>query len=226
MNLQEIKGFPNYLYNSDNGEIISKLQRKTHLKIRHQYHRTAPAIQMVQDGKRRWIFYNRLMFAIQNGIAYDDIPSDLFITKDESGEFRVIDKRGQADMAHQAFGKRDRIKYIDQKMHELEIIRRAYVEGSHIEAAQYIESRKNFLIYHHVKKYGTKRKTVEIWYSIALEKLIERIDSETSQITELTGTMLGLVSRAREKMKAELPLRLMNEISSNSNTIKNDRRTE
>jgi len=53
--LREIKGFPNYLFNADTGEIISKLRRNTHLKIRHQFQKTTPAVQMIQDGKRRWI---------------------------------------------------------------------------------------------------------------------------------------------------------------------------
>ena len=219
MELKEIKGFPNYLFNADTGEIISKLRRKTKLKIRHQFQKTTPAVQMVQDGKRRWIFYNRLMYCIQNGIGYDDIPEGLFITKDESGEYRVIDKRGQMDICNnrvKAARKRERINRIDEKIHELEIMRRAYVEGSHIEAVQYIESRKELLIGHCIKKYGSCRKNVEIWYNLALEWMIDRINSDTSQITELTVSMMGLMNKVRLKLQAECPLGLRSEIASNS----------
>jgi hypothetical protein len=211
MELREIKGFPNYLFNAENGEIISKLQRNTHLKIRHQFQKTAPAVQMVQDGKRRWIFYNRLMYCIQNDICYDDIPEGLFITKDENGEFKVIDKQGQMDICKnrvKAARKRERIKRIDEKIHELEIMRRAYMEGSHIEAVQYIESRKELLICHHAKKYGSSRKNVEIWYNIALEWMIDKINSDTSQVTELTVSMMGLMNKARAKLQSERPLGL------------------
>lgn len=219
MELREIKGFPNYMFNADTGEIISKLRRKTNLKIRHQFQKTAPAVQMVQDGKRRWILYNRLMYCIQNGIGYDDIPDGLFITKDDNGEFQVIDKSGQIEIANRkvkAARKRYRIKMIDQKIHELEIMRRAYTEGSHIEAVQYIESRKEMIVSHHVKKYGTNRKTVELWYNLALERMIERIDCDTSQVTELTVSMMGLMRKVRAKLQAERPLCLNCEQASNS----------
>lgn len=219
MKLQEIKDFPNYMFNADTGEIISKLRRKTKLKIRHQFQKTTPAVQMVQDGKRRWIFYNRLMYCIQNGIGYDDIPEGLFITKDESGEYRVIDKRGQMDICNnrvKAARKRERIKRIDEKIHELEIMRRAYVEGSHIEAVQYIESRKELLIGHCIKKYGSCRKNVEIWYNLALEWMINKINSDTSQVTELTISMIGLMNKVRIRLSTEQPLGLRNEKPSNS----------
>ena len=219
MELKEIKGFPNYMFNADTGDIISKMQRNTTLKIRHQFQKTSPAVQMIQNGKRRWIFYNRLMYCIQNDIGYDDIPDGLFITKDESGKLQVIDKSGLIDKANsrvKASRKRYRIKTIDQKIHELEIMRRAYIEGSHIEAVQYIESRKEMFISHHVKKYGTNRNTVELWYNLALERMIERIDSDTSQVTELTVSMMGLMRKVRAKLQAEQPLLLKNEIASNS----------
>lgn len=223
MNLQEIKGFSNYMFDTDTGDIISKLQRKTTIKISHNHRRTALVVQMTQDGKRRHIYYIRLMYAIQHGIEYDDIPKDLFILKDENGDFKVIDKSDQIEFANnyvKAARKRERIKRIDEKIHELEIMRRAYTDSSHIEAVQYIESRKYMIISHQAKKYGVKRSTAEIWYNIALERMIERIDSETSQVTELTVSMMGLMRKVRLKLKAERPLYLNNETSSNS-TIKN-----
>ena len=221
MNLQEIKGFPNYLFNTENGEIISKLRRNTHLKIRHQFQKTAPAVQMIQGDKRRWIFLNRLMYCIQQGIGYDDIPEGLFITKNEKGELQVIDKRGQIEIANnkvKAARKRERIKRIDEKIHELEIMRRAYTEGSHIEAVEYIESRKYLLINHHAKKYGVKNSTAELCYNLALEWMIGKIHSDTSQVTELTVSMMGLMNKVRAKLQAEIPLKLKSETASNSFT--------
>ena len=162
---------------------------------------------------------NRLMYCIQNDIGYDDIPEGLFITKDENGEFKVIDKRGLIEIANnkvKAARKRERIKRIDEKIHEIEIMRRAYTEGSHTEAVQYIESRKELLICHHAKKYGTSRSKAELIYNIALDRIIDRIDSETSQITELTVLMMGLMNKVRVKLQSERPLGLRNETPSNS----------
>lgn len=219
MNLQEIKGFPNYMFNAGTGEIVSKLRGNKHLKIRHQFQKTAPAVQMIQGDKRRWIFLNRLMYCIQQGIGYDDIPEGLFITKNEKGELQVIDKRGQIEIANnkvKAARKRERIKRIDEKIHELEIMRRAYTEGSHTEAVQYIESRKELLICHHAKKYGTSLSKAELIYNIALDRIIDRIDSPTSQITELTVSMMGLMNKIWTKLRAESPLGLRDETPSNS----------
>ena len=221
MNLQEIKGFPNYMFNADTGEIISKMQRETTIKIASPFGRTVLSVQMTQDGKRRRIFYNRLMYAMQHGIGYDDIPKNLFITTDENGEFKVIDKRGQIEIANnkvKAARKRNRIKRIDEKIHELEIMRRAYTEGSHIEAVEYIESRKYLLINHHAKKYGVKHSTAELCYNIALEWMIDKIHSDTSQVTELTVSMMGLMNKVRAKLQAEIPLKLKSETASNSLT--------
>ena len=217
--MQEIKGFPNYMFNADTGEIVSKLRGNKHLKISHQFQKTAPAVQMIQGDKRRWIFLNRLMYCIQQGIGYDDIPEGLFIIKNEKGELQVIDKRGQIEIANnkvKAARRRERIKRIDEKIHELEIMRRAYTEGSHTEAAQYIESRKELLIRHHAKKYGTSLSKAELIYNIALDGIIDRIDSETSQITELTVSMMGLMNKVRAKLQSERPLGLRNETPSNS----------
>ena len=72
------------------------------------------------------------------------------------------------------------------------------------------------IISHHVKKYGTNRNTVELWYNLALERMIERIDSDTSQVTELTVSMMGLMRKVRAKLQAEQPLLLKDEIASNS----------
>lgn len=220
MELREIKGFPNYLFNAETGDIISKLQRGTHLKLRHQHNKTAPAVQMVQGERRRWIFYNRLMYAMQHGIGYDDIPDGLFITKDEQGEFKVIDKRGQIEMANnyvRAARKRERIKRIDEKIHELEIMRRAYSPGGdHIEAVQYIESRKDLFVNHHAKRYGTSRKNAEIRYNLALEWMIDKINDPCSQVTELTISMMGLMNKVRARLAKEQPLGLRNEKPSNS----------
>ena len=209
MNLQEIKGFPNYMFNADTGEIISKMQRETTIKITNPKGRTLLSVQMRQDGKRRRVYYNRLVYAIQHDIAYDDIPKNLFILKDENGDYQVIDKRGQIDICNnrvKAARKRMRIKRIDEKIHELEIMRRAYTEGSHIEAVQYIESRKDLLINHHAKKYGVSRKNAEIRYNLALEWMIDNIHSDTSQVTELTVNMMGLMNKVRAKLQAEQQL--------------------
>lgn len=219
MQMQEIKGFPDYMFNADTGEIISKLRRKTTLKISHQYNRTAPCVQMTQNGRRRYVFYYRLRWAIEHGIGYDDMPDGLFVMKDKNGELMITDKQGQIDVANsyvKAARKRERLKRIDEKICELEIMRRAYMDGSHIEAVQYIESKKDFFTGWARKKYGIGIEKIGIVYAESLERMIQRIDSPDSQVTDLTFNMIGEMRRVYAKMRKMQPLLLSNETASNS----------
>ena len=220
MELREIKGFPNYMLNADTGEIVSKLTRGTTLKVRQIPNRPSMGVQMIQDGKRRWIYYNRLMYAIEHGIGYDDIPEDMFIVKDEEGELKVITKSQQVEFANnyvKAARRRERLKRIDDRIHELEIMRRAYSKGgNHIEAVQYIESRKLLLISHHQKRYHLSRQHAEDCYALALEWMIDRINDPESQVLELTVSMMGLMNKVRQRLAKECPLGLRNETPSNS----------
>lgn len=212
------------MLNADTGEIISKLTRNTTLKVRQIHNRPSMGVQMIQDGKRRWIYYNRLMYAIQHGIGYDDIPEGTFVVKDDEGELKVITKSQQVEFANnyvKAARRRERLKRIDDRIHELEIMRRAYSQGgNHIEAAQYIESRKTLLICHHQKRYGVSRQHAEDIYALALERMIDRINDPESQVFELTISMMGLMNKVRQRLSKERPLGLRNENPSNSLTGK------
>lgn len=212
------------MLNADTGEIISKLTRNTTLKVRQIPNRPSMGVQMIQDGKRRWIYYNRLMYAIQHGIGYDDIPEGMFIVKDDEGELKVITKSQQVEFANnyvKAARRRKRLKRIDEKIHELEIIRRAYSKGgNHIEVAQYIESRKTLLICHHRKRYHLSRQHAEDVYALALERMIDRINDPESMVTELTVSMMCLMNKIRQRLSKERPLGLRNETPSNSLIVK------
>lgn len=206
MDLREIKGFPDYVYDAETRNIVN-VRKWQPLKIRCQYP-SLLTVQMTQDGKRRTLTFNRLLYAIENGISYDDIPKDLYIQRDSRGKFKVLDKQGMIEIANSSVRKerrRNRIKRIDEKIHELEIMRRAYTEGSHIEAVRYIESRKSLLVNHHIKKYRTSYSNAEKTYALALERMIERIDCDTSQVTELTVSMMGLMRKVRTRLLTEVP---------------------
>lgn len=205
-NLQPIRDFPNYMLNVDTGDIVSKLQRGTHLKLMTRPHSNMPFVQMVQDGKRRAVFYYRLMWAIQNGVGYDELPHDMFIVKDDSGALKVIEKSQQIHAANNAVKvrrQRDRLKVIDDKIRELEIMRRAYTEQSTREVVMYIESRKALLVNHHKRKFNSSERNAEICYCQALEWMVQRIENPYSQITELTCSMMGLMGKIWKKRNME-----------------------
>jgi hypothetical protein len=145
------------------------------------------------------ISYDRLVYAIEHGIRYDDIPYNLCILKRE-----VIDRCSLAKQANERVQQRrqaQRIDFIDEKMEELQIMRRAYISGNHDEAVLYIESKKEMIINRHIWKYSTSRRNAELVYCQALEMLIEKIDSPASQVTFLTANMMGCMRKVKQQYK-------------------------
>lgn len=211
MSLREIKGFPNYVYDTDTGDVVSRLNRHAVLKPK-PIHRKALFFQMVQDGKRRCISYNRLMYAIQNDISYDEIPDSYYIVRNDDGLLVVRERSEMVEYANnhkKAAHRRYRLQVIDQKIEQLEIMKRAYQkDGSYIEAVQYIEKHKPLLINHHIKRFNTSSRNAEMHYAIALERMIDRINDPTSQVTELIVSMMGLMGKVRKKLSEELEMKM------------------
>lgn len=225
MKLKKIKGFPDYLFDAETGDIISQKQRNTRLKIRHGTNRKAPAVQMIQGDRRRWIYYNRLLYAMQHGIGYDDIPKNFFIISDMNGGLRVITKSQQSEKAikfWKDYRSKKRTQYLDRKMKEMEIIRRCYTSGTHAEALDYIEQKKKYLVRSFAKKHGRSLSSSELLYNLALEKMLQRIDSPVNLVTELTTSMLYHMNKERKRLAIERPLFLKSETASSSNSRKNN----
>ena len=221
--LREIIGFPMYRMDADgNVHSLGRYGRPLIKKVRKQKNKTEHSlvINLRQDGKWRVLSYYRLRYAVDHGICYDDIPQDFHIMPNNDGTYRVATKQEHMEVCNnyvEAARRRERLKRIDEKIHELGIMRRAYSKGGdHVEAVQYIESRKSLFINHHMKRYGTKREKAEDCYALALEWMIDKINSPVSQVTELTVSMMGLMNKIRQKHAKEYPLGLRNEKPSNS----------
>jgi hypothetical protein len=45
-------------------------------------------------------------------------------------------------------------------------------------------------------------------YAIALERMIDRINDPTSQVTELIVSMMGLMGKVRKKLSEELEMKM------------------
>ena len=179
-------------------------------KVRKQRYKTdhSLVINLRQDGKTRVLSYYRLRYAVDHGICYDDIPQDFHIMPNDDGTYRVAKKQEHMEVCHkyvEAARRRERLKRIDEKIHELEIMRRAYSKGgNHIEAAQYIESSKSLFINHHIKRYNTSKENAEDCYAMALELMIDKINSPVSQVTDLTVGMMGLMNNVRRHFAKEI----------------------
>lgn len=213
--LAEIKDLPNYRYDTETGAIVSQLRRKTRMKVSRQQGRNQLGMLMVKDGKKIFISYNRLMYAIEHGISYFDIPQE-FCILDEDGGLKVVDKQQMMERTRNA-QQRQGVKVlglIDHKIRELQIIRNAMVTGEHEEVLQYIEDMRGTLIRSHAKKYKCSRKTAEMEYCMAVERIIERLDNKTT-LTDLTVNMIGTMHKIRNRAKRERPMLLKCETASN-----------
>lgn len=216
---QEIKGFPDYYYDTDTGNVVSRLRRHTVLKWGVKYMQDTPMVQVQnQDGKRRTLNRYRLLYCLEHGIGYYDIPDGIRITRNG-----VTDNRGlmeQAKSVQRERFKDGRIERIDMKMHELEIIRRAYVEGSTREVVEHIEGKRFLLIDRYRKKYRTSWQKSELVFNMALQRIVDRMECSTSCVTELTCSMMNYMTRVGNELKKESPLFLPSETTSNSFTRK------
>ena len=203
-NISAIRDFPQYMMNMETGEIIGKRYGKVLQPIIRQGVRTS-MVQMRHNGRRIIVSKNKLMYAMKQGVSYFDIPQDFFIVKNGDG-LRVMEKSELVEFANSAVRKmhqRDRLKRIDEKIQELEIMKRAYMEHSHVEAVQYIESRKEILINRYIKKYAVSYRNAEYIYCLALEKMVSRIDSPTSMVTELTLSMMYYMRKIKIQLNSE-----------------------
>lgn len=213
--LAEIKDLPNYRYDTETGAIVSQLRRKTRMKVSRQQGRNQLGMLMVKDGKKIFISYNRLMYAIEHGISYFDIPQE-FCILDEDGGLKVVDKQQMMERTRNAQQRQGEkvLGLIDRKIRELQIIRNAMVSGEREEVLQYIEDMRGTLIRSHAMKYKCSRKTAEMEYCMAVERIMERLDNKTT-LTDLTVNMIGTMHKIRNQAKRERPMLLKCETASN-----------
>lgn len=196
------------MFNRETGDVVSKFTGKAIAVMVKSGHR-APFVVMSQNGRRRYVYYHRLMYALKHGIAYDDMPSWCYVMENEIGDYVIAD----ASMCSQIMRKRqsdkkkaERFKRIDEKMAELAMIRRAYVDGSHKEIMAYIENRKDMFVRHFMTKHCTGERYAEYCYAMAFERMIWHINDESSIMTTITTYMMREMDKARLKMKAECKL--------------------
>ena len=178
-------------------------------------------VSLRQDGKTRIVSWYRLRFAVEHDIFYDDIPQDIKVMSNEDGSFYLATKREHMAMCKAFMDKKkraERLQRIDEKIRELEIMKRAYLVGSHTEVFEYIETRKDLLVRQFIKRFSVKKETAEDCYAQAVEWMIDKIHSDITCVTELTVSMMGLMNKVYKKRYMETGLYLNNEKASNSYT--------
>lgn len=200
----EIKGFPGYLYDKERAEFVSKRQKSGGLVLKVTERNHVPMVTMFQDGRQRGISVNRMIFAIQNGIGYDDIPNDVFIKKDENDGFVLYNSTEMADFARKAVerSKNDRLAYIREKIKRLRIMESVYETGKINDAVMYVEKWKEWLIAQTMRQNNCKRERAELLYSWAFDELCYRLKGKKYQITDVVLYCQGLMRKFSLKYNA------------------------
>ena len=208
--MKKIKGFPDYMMDEE-GNVHSFVQQgKDHvMKLSKAPYQGGKALFLNMrdaNGDRRKISYYRLKYAVDNGICYDNIPAEYHIMPLQRG-VRVVTTTEQMAQSMMKVRKRRQNKdyklwVIDTRIHELEILRRAYTNGcDYREAVGYIEQNKKMLCRHFCKKYNVNPLRVDDIYATALERLIERIKASDGLITTLVVQMMSLMQKVRKEEK-------------------------
>ena len=182
-------------------------------------HSSSAVVGLRRNNKPYHLSYPRLRLAVEKNISYFIIPKDIIVLDDGSGKLILTTYKEQGKIAYENMKKKrheTRMERLEQAAHEIEIIRRAYSEGSHVEVAQYIESRKGLFIGTMIKRIHCSEQTADICYALALEYMITRIDDPSSLVTKITTGMMSYMRSTYYKLMKEGALHLNNEVASNS----------
>lgn len=198
--LMEIKGFPGYLYNRETSEFVSMRQKRNGLVLKVSERSGVQMVTMFQDGIPRGISVNRMIYAIRNGIGYDEIPKDVFVIRNGDG-YELRNASDMAEYTHEAFRneKKDRIEYINEKIRRLETMKQVYASGDIKPAVEYIERWKWWLIRKIMKQNNCKKERGELIFSWAYDVFCERLKDGNCQITDMILYFYGLMRKLSKR---------------------------
>lgn len=215
--------FPKYWMDMTDGVVYRKWKKKfSMLKLGEKH--DLPVVWLYSNDKRYCLSFTRLYMAVKMNISYFKIPKDILVIDDGCGNTKLISKKEQMIKCKERTKeqkKMNRMDILEEAARELEIMRRAYAEDSHVEAVQYIESRKGVLTGTLRKKTFCCQETADVCYATALEDMITRIHNPCSIILKLTTSMMSLMRTAYYRIKKEHALHLNNEVASNSYNMYN-----
>ena len=208
--IKEICGFPNYKFDLENDVVYRQLKdgRLREVKKRMQLYRSDKSyiIGLCKGGKRCTLSFYRLRYAVEHNIRYDCIPRDVKVFVDADGCYKLLTASEHRDVMREKVRKGNevmRLQRIDERIKELEILRRYYVGGDMSEMALYIEGRKDLLVRTFMKRYGRSLSFSVYVYSIAFEKFFETIEKRGSLTTNITVGMMGYMNKVRVKLASE-----------------------
>lgn len=208
--IREICGFPNYKFDLENDVVYRQMKdgMLREVKKRMQPYRSEKSfiIGLRKGGKSCTLSFYRLKYAVEHGISYYSMPRDVKVFVDTDGRYKLLTASEHIDVRNEKVRQENeamRLQRIDERIKELEMLRRYYVGGDMSEMALYIEGRKDLLVGTFMKRYGRSLSFSVYVYSLAFEKFFEMIEKRGSLTTNITVGMMGYMNKVRMKMASE-----------------------
>lgn len=188
MNEFAIKDFGDYTMDIDSGRVFSYRQGgRKELKVQTNS-RGRKIVELWENGKRYTFGYTRLWYCVIQSISLREIPKDLCVTTGEDGKPRLIDEAERARLSVRRRAeniRRFRIRNMERKMMELQMMMEYYKTNDFTPIAAYAESLRENMIMWFCRYHGSGRPKGEESFEVACSRLESRVRNPHSQICDI-----------------------------------------
>jgi len=186
--LKKIKGFPLYVADDETLDVWSYVSgRKRELVWYRKNRNSGSSIAMKDEsGNYKSVSRNRLEYALRHDCSPDDIPHDLYIVREETGNLVLYTRTDNALRATRKNSERkatNRILILEEASKEIEILRRFYTSGDITEILTYIETIRDRIIQKFMHRYVLNWETAAMRVDYGVEHFIEQVNKPCSLFT-------------------------------------------
>lgn len=158
-----------------------------------------------QDGKRKCISANRVIYAAMIGISPDTIPKDIYIIPDGDG-YKLMYHKDMNAMNHEKARNshiRNYRNMLIRRMLEMNILLNYYDTGNSLPLVEYIMEKHDELEEYIYKKFGCSKQTAHDVVSETIEDICQRADSHNLYMSSITSNLKDIAcGKIRQRRKA------------------------
>ena len=156
-----------------------------------------------QDGKRKCIGANRVMYAAMIGISPDMIPADIYVVE-RGGELRLMYHKDMNAMNHEKARNshiRNYRNMLLRRMLEMNILLNYYDTGNASPLVKYIMEKYDWLVDYVHSKYHYSRQIAKDVASEVIEGLCQRAVARNLYISSISTNMRGCARNVIKKRR-------------------------
>lgn len=158
-----------------------------------------------QDGKRKCISANRVIYAAMIGISPDQIPKDIYIIPKGDG-YKLMYHKDMNALSH-AKARNSHIRnyrnMLVRRMFEMNILLSYYDTGNASPLVKYIMDRHDELERHIYDKFHCSKQTAHDVVSETIESVCQRASSHNLYMTSITSNLKDIAcGKIRQRRKA------------------------